>query len=314
MKRQNKMMILFKLLTIALSLALVSGCLQAGSQADPGGNGASGEYMNFNMGGIAMKLPLPLGYGEALPIVRQSASLSLNPPENIFAVYSPRGEKVPAGKAGLVQLQNRKLYTISARPEFMKEFVDQAFFSALRRDLQRVNGSFGPERLQQFRVLTNSSYAKDDSFTHSLGVYSNNRQSMSIVRIVRQPGSRDSGAVSAYPVAPKATASADEVRQPVLFPWDKTYFSKAYHQVSIHTVVMLNGRYFNIYFVAPLADESDIYAAMQENKAYMNDLARAASTGELGTKNDINQRAGQEAVGSLPQERSGGRVVTAPNS
>lgn len=309
MKRHNKAT-LFQLVVISLSLVLVSGCLQAGSQASPGGRGASGEYLDFNMGGIAVKLPLPAGYAESPPVVRQSASLLLNPPENLFAVYSLLGEKVPTGKAGLVQLQNRKLYTVSARPEFIKEFVDQSFFTALRRDLQRLNGTFGPERLQQFRVLTNSYYAKDDSFTHSLGVYSSSRQSVSIVRIVRQPASRGSGAVSAYPAAPKTTA--EEGSRPVLSPWDKTYFSRAYQQVSIQNVIMLNGRYFNIYFTAPLADEADIYAAMQENKAYMDALARAASTGELGTRNENNQRVGQGTVGSLPQTRSGGRAVPAP--
>ena len=301
-------------LVIGLFLVLVCGCIQSSNQATPVQGGVSGEYLSFNMGGIAMKLPVPAGYTEAAALIRQSASLSLTPPENIFSVYFPRGEKAPGGKAGLVQLQNRRLYTISARPEFIKEYVDPAFFSALRRDLQRVNGNFGPERLQQFRVLTNSYYAKDESFTHSLGVYNTSRYSLSIVRITRQPASRGSGALSAYPAAPKAATVAEDAPRLVLSPWDKSYFAQAYYQVSIHNVVMLNGRYLNIYFSAPLADESDIYAAMQENKDYMDGLARAAAAGELGAKNDFNQRSGQGSVGLLPQTRSGGRDVAAPSS
>lgn len=265
------------------------------------------------MGGIDVRLPVPAGYAEAPAVLRQSAAYGFNPPENIFVAFNQRGDKAQSTKAALSLLRNRRVYLVTARPEFMKEYVDQSFFSALRRDLQRLHGNFSPERLQQFRVLTNSYYAKDDVFTHSLGVYSANRYSMSIVRINRQPSSKNSGAVPAFTPGYKQAALVELDARLVLTAWDKLYFSQAYHQVSIQNVVMLNGRYFNVYFNAPLSDEADIYASMLENKMYMDDLVAAASAGQLGQEN-MNTRDGHPTMGALPQNRERARTSPASGS
>lgn len=254
-------------------LMCVGGCLQVGNQAAPAPVAASGEVLSsksaaVSIGGVALNLPLPAGYTEAFPALRQASAAAFVPPENIFGVYTPVADKGASRGEGLKLLQNRRLLIISARPELTSEAVGTSFYQAMQRDLARVNGGFSSERVAQFKVLTENYYARDDAFAHSLGVYAKNPRSTAIVRIVRQPSSQGEGAVSVYP-----RLAQDEGVNPVLRGWDRDYFSRAYYQVHIQNVMLLEGRCFNIHFFAPLASEEDLDAAMRENREYMNALA-----------------------------------------
>lgn len=233
------------------------------------------------MGGVNLEIAQPQGYVEASSAMRQAANQLLSPPENIFALYVPAADKAARQESGLKIFHNKKFMLVSARPEFNREIIDQPFYRAMQRDIARVNGNFSAERLVQFKVLTESYYARNDAFSHSLGVYDSSRASISTVRLVRLADSRGAGAVSAYPPAAptvdngagEGIAAGDAAAAPsapsALGGWAKTYFSSAYHQVAIQNVIFLNGRCFNIYFFAPLEDEDDIYAAMRENKNYI---------------------------------------------
>lgn len=256
-------------LFICISL-FIPACLQVGKQAAPAEQGQlSGKTSTFSMGGVSLSIAQPNGYVDAPSALRQAASQAFVPPENVFAVYVPAGDKAPGRESGPKLLRDRKIIAVSARPEFTREIVDQPFYRAMQRDIVRVNGKFSSERLVQFKVLTESYYARDDAFIHSLGVYDTGRASVSVARITRQAGSRGAGATSVYP--PASPLAGEDVK-PALGGWDKTYFSRAYHQVSIQNVIFLNGRCFNIHFLAPLAVEEDLYSAMRENKKYIEAL------------------------------------------
>ena len=248
-------------------LLFTYGCMQVGNQAAPmERESLSAKNSAFSMGGVNISIPLPAGYVDAPASVRQAVAAQFMPPENIFGVYTP---VVDTGKGeGAALLRNRRLLVISARPEFAHEIVDGSFYRAMQRDLTRVNGNFSPERIAQFKVLTDNYYARDDAFAHSLGVYERGRNSLSIARIARQAASRGAGATSVYP----GFVPGADVKM-VLQGWDQAYFSRAYHQVAVQNVLLVNGRCLNVYFFAPLASEADIYAALQENKEYMAALA-----------------------------------------
>lgn len=273
-------------------LLLAGGCAQSANKAAPvQTSGISAKNSTFNIGGVNVALPLPTAYTDAPLAVRQALAASFLPPENIFGVYSNAADKAPVRGEGAALLRNRRLFAISARPEFTREAVDVSFYRAMQRDLTRVNGNFSAERIAQFKVLTDNYYARDDAFAHSLGVYESGRGSLSIVRIVRQASSRGAGAVSVYPPGAPGGAATSGVRL-ALQGWDKDYFSRAYHQVAIQNVLLLNGRFFNIYFFAPLATEADIYSAMRENKEYMQALA-ASLAGRGRTPEAAGMTAGR---------------------
>lgn len=257
------------LVSLFLSIAL-SGCIQVGRQAEPASVAQlSGRYSNFTMGGVDIKSPVPMGYVDAPQAVRQAAGQTLTPAENIFAAYMPAPGK--ASGSGAALLRNQRIILLSARPEFTREIVDKSFFAAMGRDLKRVNGAFSPERLGQFKVLTGNYYARDDAFSHSLGVCDSRPGSISIARIVRQASSRGQGAVSAY--AGEHLPEGEKLPDFVLQGWDKSYFARAYHYVLVQNVLLVQGRCLNVYFFAPLAAEEDVYFAIRENAAYLDALS-----------------------------------------
>lgn len=268
-------------------LLFIPGCLQIGRQATPTGQGGlSGKTSSFSMGGVDLKISQPQGYVDAPSAIRQAVTQSFIPPENIFAVYVAASDTASGRDSGQKLLRNRKIVVVSARPEFNREIVDQPFYLAMQRDISRVEGQFSAERIAQFKVLTESYYARDDAFSHNLGVYDSSRTSTSVVRLMRQADSRGAGASSAYIAAAQAEEGGPKM---VLGDWAKTYFARAYHQVAIQNVLFLNGRCFNIHFFAPLAGENDIYSAMQENKNYIDAL--------VGNIAELNRAPGGFATG-----------------
>lgn len=245
------------------------------------------EYTIFSMGGIRIKMTGPENYTIASggSVARQSASLTIMPPENIFAVFLVFGDNIDSNSQPDAKLlHNRKTVIVSARPEFMNEYVEPQFFQALRKDQERLNGSWqSEESLKHFQHLTETYYKNKDFFTHNLGVFHSTRYSLSMARIVREGGTEGHGAVSAYVHDKNAPASPSAAY--ALEQWSRRYFSKAYHKVQVQNVLMLNGRYFNIYFNAPLASYADITALLNENRQYMNMVAAAIRAGELNLDN-----------------------------
>lgn len=256
-----------------LFILVLSGCAQMGRQSPPVEPGAlSGEYSAFDMGGVRIRVPLPQGYVEAPAALRQAVEGSLVPAENVFAVSLPAAERGALRGSGAAVLEQRKYLVLSARPEFMREIVDRAFFAAMRRDFARTGGSFAPGRLAQFRALTENYYARDDAFSHNLGVYYDRPEAVGLVRIVRLAGSGGRGAEPAREAPRAEGGSAPNAPGGPWQGWDKAYFARACHQVVIQNVLLLEGRCLNIYFAAPLAAEADLYAAMRENQAYVEAL------------------------------------------
>lgn len=301
-KRRGACYALPPLLFILLVLCVFAlpGCLQTSRRAAPSEVGAlSGQYAAFDMGGVGIKLPLPNGYAAAPSALREAAANSLTPPEQIFGVYRPADDARSLRGSGAALLEQRKYLLLGARPEFMREIVDRAFFAAMRRDFVRTNGTFAPERLAQFRALTANYYARDDAFKHSLGVAADKPGYISIVRIVRLAGSRGRGAASLYEAPQEAPGAEAGPWQ----GWDSAYFARAYHQVLIQNVLLVQGRCLNIYFAAPLAGEADVYAAVRENAAYME--AVFSHLGAAGAQNDLLPTRGLEQNaargGSLPR-------------
>lgn len=265
---------IFAIIIFALCLFSASA-IQAASRSADRDAALSKKQTAFNMGGINMRLYQPQGYAEASGALRQAAAQIFTPQENIFGVYIPANDKKAVTGSGPKLLHNRCFYVASALPEFMKTSLDAPFYAAMQRDIARDNGSFSHTRIGQFRVLAGNLYARDDAFAHKLGVYDTRKNSISIVHISRQAQTRGSGAISACERARGGSADEDG-RTLVLKGWDAEYFSQAYHQVIIQNVMFMNGRCFNLYFFAPLAEEEDIYAAMHENRQYIDALEKAA--------------------------------------
>ncbi len=289
------------MLLLLACLPAVSGCLPlapgvSGAQPDKTTAVRQGrEYTYFTMGGIRIKMTGPEGYS-AVPSgdgARQAASLTLAPPENIFALFMP--SDMPAAAESKL-LRDRRFVIVSARPEFMGEYVEMQFFQALRKDLQRVNGSWETDSLEHFKRLTETYYINQDSFSHSLGVFHSTRYSLSIARIVREGGTFGNGAASSYPeeTRPEAPETPDQ-------QWFNRYFAGAYHKIVVQNVMLLGGRYFNVYFSAPLAGAYDIQALMEENAAYMNMVASAIRAGEVGpdtATGEANPTSGPRSSGN----------------
>jgi hypothetical protein len=212
---------------------------------------------------------------------RQLAAADLNPPENVLALFLPGRESPPAEAR---ELRARKFILVSVRPEFVNEYVEEQFFYALCRDLARLNGAWSGESLRRFQKLSATYYRGRDSFTHNLGVFHSTGRSLGMARLLRLGG----GPEEADPPADDAESAPPAFGESIS-AWAGEYFARACCRILAHNVLLLNGRYFNVYFSAPLENEADIQALLEESRRYMllvaaaaeNENRRAAETGEI---------------------------------
>ena len=232
-----------------------------------------GEPVEFSMGDVRIRMEGPQGYQSAswaLPL----AARWFVPPENLFALFLPAGQDAAKDSEALRRL---KQVIISARPEFMNSTVEEAFFQAMCRDFIRVQRTFSPEFLDEFRRIAGTHYQGPDAFSHSLGVFHHTDHSVSMARIARQAGSARPGGTGAGAIAVAAQGSPeaeDEEPAASLQEWAEEYFAGVPHSILIQNVLLLGGRCINIHFSAPLVRVADIHALMEETRRYMAILGR----------------------------------------
>jgi hypothetical protein len=168
---------------------------------------------------------------------------------------------------------------------------------ALWNDFTRVNAIWGYEVLERFQRLVLQHYRNQRPFSHNLGVLHYTKNSLSMVRIVREnnsPAREDDVAGQSKqnsPIreetrlesAPASVSSFEPVRASPPSDLEREYFSGGGYRIVVQNILNLNGRCFNIYFSAPMEDAENLRTLLEENLKYITLLTEEKGKTEPAT-------------------------------
>lgn len=256
----------------------------------PTSSAKSAQSCVLRLGGQQISLPGPSGFELQKQDSRiyQAAKAWLTPPETVFAIYARSNPPKSSNRANVLQSNN--LVIVSARPEFSDLNLSAAQFSSMRNDLTLAHNVWQGSAPADFAPLWEGGYRELAEFKYSLGVYRQNKHSISVARIVKnRNGKPDNPPASGKGTRPDANGSALSHTAPYLqLSGEETaasrsserelkaaaerFFAGGDFTLSICNVLYARGRIFNIYFNLPLCRLDDIKPALEANAKYIETI------------------------------------------
>lgn len=221
------------------------------------------DSVRINMGSANVNMPLPSGFSavDSGDARRKQVSGWFIPGQNVYAVYERAGAK-RSGSGGR-SLFGEPLLIVSSRPEMTDLNMSSAVFEGMKKDMLRDNGNYDQGKWDEFMRYTASRYKDSERLKHKLGVTGMGKAHASVGYIIKEPTTGP----SSVPIQ-----ASHKTLVPPTTPGASTALANAEFNISMHNIVLVSGRCFNVYYNARLRSKDDYDQALRENARIMREL------------------------------------------